>query len=378
MASAGVAGAPRLFFGSGSMNDLQNASTSSDHAHDLLTLPSAPGRLACLRAIERKVLWLSTWMIHNANHLRTTPRRAQGGGPPGVVRLAGHAHDRALLRCLASPGPGCRQAACQPGLPRDPVPARPPAAGRSSSGFGPSAAPSHTHREPRTVTTSTSRPARSGWGLPSRCSRRWSQDYLRLKQLVPDDRPAGRMIALAGDAELDEGNVFEALLEGWKHDVRNVWWIIDYNRQSLDCVVEDRLFQRIDTLFRSMGWDVVTLKYGRRLQDGIRAARRRGAPGLDRQLPQHPVFGPGLPRRGRLAGPAEARPGVDPRHPRPARRARRRRAPRPDDEPRRSRHGVGPAGLSRRDHRCANLLHRLHDQGVRPPFRRPQGQPLRV
>ncbi len=75
------------------------------------------------------------------------------------------------------------------------------------------------------------------------------------------------MIALVGDAELDEGNVFEALLEGWKHDVRNVWWIIDYNRQSLDSVVEDRLFQRIDGTFPAMGWDVVTLKYGRRLQD---------------------------------------------------------------------------------------------------------------
>ncbi len=68
------------------------------------------------------------------------------------------------------------------------------------------------------------------------------QDYLRLKDLLPGDQAAGRMIALAGDAELDEGNVFEALLEGWKHDVRNVWWIIDYNRQSLDSVVEDRLF----------------------------------------------------------------------------------------------------------------------------------------
>ena len=42
------------------------------------------------------------------------------------------------------------------------------------------------------------------------------------------------MVALVGDAELDEGNVFEALLEGWKHDVKNLWWVIDYNRQSLD------------------------------------------------------------------------------------------------------------------------------------------------
>ena len=72
---------------------------------------------------------------------------------------------------------------------------------------------------------------------------------------------------MAGDAELDEGNVFEALLEGWKHDVRNVWWIIDYNRQSLDHVVEDRLFHRIDSTFRSVGWDVVTLKYGKRLRE---------------------------------------------------------------------------------------------------------------
>jgi pyruvate dehydrogenase complex dehydrogenase (E1) component len=35
------------------------------------------------------------------------------------------------------------------------------------------------------------------------------------------------------------------LLEGWKHDVRNLWWVIDYNRQSLDAVLSDRLFGRI-------------------------------------------------------------------------------------------------------------------------------------
>ena len=74
------------------------------------------------------------------------------------------------------------------------------------------------------------------------------------------------MIALAGDAELDEGNIFEALLEGWKHDVRNLWWIIDYNRQSLDAVVSDRLFGRIDAMFEMFGWRVVTLKYGRLLE----------------------------------------------------------------------------------------------------------------
>jgi pyruvate dehydrogenase E1 component len=88
----------------------------------------------------------------------------------------------------------------------------------------------------------------------------------RLKRLVPTDGPPGGMIALAGDAELDEGNIFEALLEGWKHDVRNLWWVIDYNRQSLDAVVSDRLFGRIDAMFEMMGWRVVTLKYGRLLE----------------------------------------------------------------------------------------------------------------
>ena len=80
------------------------------------------------------------------------------------------------------------------------------------------------------------------------------------------DLPPGRHIAIAGDAELDEGNIYEALLEGWKHDVRNLWWIIDYNRQSLDSVVPDRLFGRIEGLFRDMGWNVVTIKYGRKLE----------------------------------------------------------------------------------------------------------------
>ena len=92
------------------------------------------------------------------------------------------------------------------------------------------------------------------------------QDYIRLHGLVPEDAPTGRMIALMGDAELDEGNVFEALLEGWKHDARNLWWVIDYNRQSLDGVVNDHLFQKIQAFFATVGWKVVTLKYGQQLK----------------------------------------------------------------------------------------------------------------
>jgi pyruvate dehydrogenase E1 component len=73
---------------------------------------------------------------------------------------------------------------------------------------------------------------------------------------------AGRMVALVGDAELDEGNVYECLQEGWKHDLRNTWWIVDYNRQSLYGVVHEGLWQRIESISRAFGWDVVILKHG--------------------------------------------------------------------------------------------------------------------
>ena len=110
------------------------------------------------------------------------------------------------------------------------------------------------------------------------------QDYVRLHGLDAG-LPPGRHVAIAGDAELDEGNIYEALLEGWKHDIRNVWWIIDYNRQSLDSVVPDRLFGRIEGLFRDMGWNVVTLKYGRLLQA---AFERPGGEALRRWIDDCP------------------------------------------------------------------------------------------
>ena len=78
------------------------------------------------------------------------------------------------------------------------------------------------------------------------------------------------MIALVGDAELDEGNVFEALLEGWKQGLRNCWWIIDYNRQSLDAVVREDLWARYEELFRAFGWDVIILKYGELMRQAFR------------------------------------------------------------------------------------------------------------
>ncbi len=103
------------------------------------------------------------------------------------------------------------------------------------------------------------------------------------------DRPEGRMIALVGDAEMDEGNIFEALLEGWKHGLRNTWWVVDYNRQSLDAVGARRTVGEIRIHVRNFGWDVVIVKYGSPDAGGLRRARRRGAEALDRRLPERDV-----------------------------------------------------------------------------------------
>ena len=91
------------------------------------------------------------------------------------------------------------------------------------------------------------------------------QDYLIAHGGLAE-ADAGRMIALMGDAELDEGNIYECLIEGYKHDIRNCWWIVDYNRQSLDHTTADRMFRRFDDIFETGGWRMLTLKYGKKQQ----------------------------------------------------------------------------------------------------------------
>ena len=61
------------------------------------------------------------------------------------------------------------------------------------------------------------------------------------------------MVALVGDAELDEGNIYSALIEGWKQGLRNCWWIMDYNRQSLDGVVCEGLWEEFEKIFTDFG-----------------------------------------------------------------------------------------------------------------------------
>src|SRR3984893_5042271 len=226
---------------------------------------AAAARLALLQARGQRWLWLSTWMIHNANHLRESRDGLKVGGHQAssasvaTVMTALYLdvmrpQDRAALKPHTAPIFHALQYLLGHQS-RDKLE-------RFRAFGGAQAYPSRT-KDGDIVDFSTGSVGLGG-GVTLFAS--LVQDYLRLKRLIPNEAPPGRMIALAGDAELDEGNIFEALLEGWKHDVRNLWWVVDYNRQSLDAVVSDRLFGRIDALFEMFGWRVVTLKYGRLLE----------------------------------------------------------------------------------------------------------------
>jgi pyruvate dehydrogenase E1 component len=78
--------------------------------------------------------------------------------------------------------------------------------------------------------------------------------------------PAGRQISLVGDAELDEGACWEAIVDPITSKLGEVLWIVDANRQSLDRVVPDIAVDRLTGMFASAGWHVITVKYGRRLE----------------------------------------------------------------------------------------------------------------
>ena len=125
------------------------------------------------------------------------------------------------------------------------------------------------------------------------------QDYVKAHGWMKD-RPEGRMIALVGDAEMDEGNIFEALLEGWKHGLRNTWWVVDYNRQSLDAVVREGLWEKFETMFRNFGWDVVIVKYGRLMRAAFTEPGGEALQALDRRLSERALRGAVLPGRGVL------------------------------------------------------------------------------
>ena len=95
----------------------------------------------------------------------------------------------------------------------------------------------------------------------------------------------GRYISLLGDAELDEGNLWEAVAEPLTRGLGNALWIVDLNRQSLDRVIPGIRAAELESHFRSSGWDVIELKYGRKLRE---AYAREGGGLLRRRIDEMP------------------------------------------------------------------------------------------
>ncbi|WP_299652594.1 transketolase [uncultured Jannaschia sp.] len=212
-----------------------------------------------LKIVEQRLLWLSHWMIHNANHLRP---KADG------IKVGGHQASSASMVSIMT---ALYFSALRP---EDRVAVKPHASPvfhamhylmgnqtreklKTFRGFGGAQSyPSRT-KDIDDVDFST---GSVGLGVGITALAAIVQDFIAAKEW--GNVPLGRMVALVGDAELDEGNVYEVLQEGWKNDLRNTWWIIDYNRQSLDGIVREGLFGRIERIFEAFGWDVVRVKHG--------------------------------------------------------------------------------------------------------------------
>lgn len=213
-----------------------------------------------LKTVEQRLLWLSHWMIHNANHLRPKADGIKVGGhqasSASMVSILTALYFSALRpqdRVAVKPhaGPVFHAMHYLMGtLPREKL--------ENFRGYGGvQSYPSRT-KDVDDVDFST---GSVGLGVAITSFASLIQDYIAAKPWAQTPG-MGRMIALMGDAELDEGNIYECLQEGWKHDLRNVWWIIDYNRQSLDGIVREGLWSRIEQIFTAFGWEVVRVKYG--------------------------------------------------------------------------------------------------------------------
>ena len=216
---------------------------------------------SALDLLDTRLRWLSSWMIHNANHIR--PKR-------DGLKVGGHQASCASMTAIMS---ALYFHALRP---QDKVAVKPHAGpllhaihyllGNQSldkmqrfRGLG--GVQSYPSRTKDTIPVDFSTGS-VGLGVAVTAFSSLVQDYLIAHgQMREED--AGRMIAIMGDAELDEGNIYECLIEGYKHDLRNCWWVVDYNRQSLDSTTADRMFRRFDDIFETCGWRVVTLKYGK-------------------------------------------------------------------------------------------------------------------
>lgn len=219
-------------------------------------------KLALLDTIQRRILWLATNIIHHANNVRPNLDGVKVGGHQAssasvvtiLTALYFHylqAGDRVSIKPHASPVFHAVQYLLGQ-LPRDYLTTL-----RAYKGL--QAYPSRT-KDPDRVDFST---GSVGLGVVATAFGALAQKYA---QAHFGSVTSNRFVALVGDAELDEGNVWEAVLDEALEGLDNLLWIVDLNRQSLDRVIPGIRAARLKRLFEDMGWRVLEAKYGRQLQ----------------------------------------------------------------------------------------------------------------
>src|SRR5919198_3852526 len=239
--------------------------------------PARETELAVLDAVQRRVLWLATSIVHHANKVREARSGVKVGGHQAssasmvsIMSALSFEHLRAPDRVSVKPHASPVLHAIEyllgqldehhlttlrefgglqsyPSRLKDPVPAD---FSTGSVGIGATA---------------------PVW---SAIAHRYVAGHFDVPQ-------GGRQVALRGDAELDEGAIWEALVDPMVPKLGETLWIVDLNRQSLDRVVPDIAAGRIGAMFEAAGWQTITVKYGRRLRELF---ERPGGTALQRRI----------------------------------------------------------------------------------------------
>jgi pyruvate dehydrogenase E1 component len=228
-------------------------------------MPPETPVLDTLRSIERRVLWLGTWMVHHANALRPSTDGTKVGGhqasSASVVSLLTALYFRALrpgdvvaVKAHAAPAFYAIQY-LRGRLGADDL--------RGLRAFGGLQAYPSRRKNPEVVDLTT---GSMGLGAVQATFGALATRYLVDRGLAPREVPE-RVVVMVGDAELDEGNVWEALGEEAVGRLSSVLWIVDVNRQSLDRITPDARRGQLAALFAAFGWRVIELRWGSRLLD---------------------------------------------------------------------------------------------------------------
>src|ERR1700758_3838567 len=215
-----------------------------------------------LEVIASRVLWLSTAMIHHANRVRPNPTGMKvGGHQASSASMVGimtslyfgqlRAEDRVSVKPHASPVLhsinyllGTLDERYMTTL-------------REFGGL--QSYPSRS-KDPDPVDYST---GSVGIGATAPI---WATFARRYVDTVYGNAGSGGQSSLVGDADLDEGAVWEAVMDPAVQELGEIVWIVDMNRQSLDGVVPHIAVGRLHDMFSAAGWQVITAKFGKLLE----------------------------------------------------------------------------------------------------------------